>query len=86
MKWFKITIPPEASDEPASLVRMFDELFIAGAEPTNTALFSNETDANTYYVCATEHSIGYMRLLIESYNATECHKPSEKLTLTAGKE
>ena len=86
MKWFKITIPPEASDEPASLVGMFDDLFIAGAEPKNTALFSSETSPNTYYVCATEHSIGYIRLLIESYNAVECHKPSEKLALTAGKE
>jgi gamma-glutamyl-gamma-aminobutyrate hydrolase PuuD len=85
MKWFKITIPAEASDELTSLLDMFDDLFIAGAEPKHTALFSSETSANTYYVCATEHSIGYIRLLIESYNASACHKPSEKLTLMAGK-
>ena len=86
MEWFKITIPPGASDEPSSLLGMFDDLFIAGIEPKNTALFSSETTANTYYICANEHSIGYLRLLIESYNASACHKPSsEKLSLMAGK-
>jgi len=86
MNWFKVTIPPEASDEPTSLLDMFDDLFIAAGEPKNTALFSSETSANTYYVCTTEHSINWLRLLIESYSASACHKPSgEKLTLMAGK-
>ncbi len=86
MKWYKITIPAEASDEPGELLGMFDDLFVAGAEPKNTALFSSEISANTYYVCATEQSIGYIRLLIESYSASACHKPSEKLMLMAGKD
>ncbi len=87
MKWYKIEIPPTASDEPTSLLNMFVDLFIAGAEPKHTALFSNEASENTYYVCANEHSIGYIRLLIESYNASLCHRPNgEKLTLMAGKE
>ncbi len=85
MKWFKLTMPPEASDEPTSLLDMFDDLFIAAGEPRNTALFSSETLPNTYYICTTEHSINWLRLLIESYSASACHKPSgEKLTLMAG--
>jgi hypothetical protein len=64
---------------------MFDELFIAASEPTNTALFSSETSPNRYYICITKHSISWLQLLIESYKASACHKPSgEKLILLAG--
>jgi hypothetical protein len=84
MKWYKITIPA-ASDEPAELLAMFDELFVAAGEPKNTALFSSETSANTYYFCTTEHSVNWLQLLIDSYGASACHKPSgEKLTPMAG--
>lgn len=85
MKWYKIIIPPTMDNEPTSLLNAFDDLFIAAAEPKHTALFSSETSENTYYVCATKHSIGYIQMLIESYNASECHKPNEKLTIMAGK-
>jgi hypothetical protein len=85
MNWFKITIPPTAGDEPTELLNMFVQLFIAAGEPKNTALFSSETLPNTYYVCTTEHSVNWLQLLIESYGAASCHKPSgEKLTPMAG--
>ena len=96
VKWFKLTIPPRANgiatgDEPlampeAELLNTFVELFMAAAEPKNTALFSSDTSANTFYICASEQSIAYIRLLIESYSASACPKPvEEKLNLLAGK-
>ena len=88
MKWFKFTIPPAqiASNELSTLQDMFVELFVAGAEPKNTALFSSDSSPNTFYISASEHSISYIRLLIESYDASPCHKPAgEKLNLLAGR-
>ncbi|MFZ0035757.1 MAG: hypothetical protein WAK60_12320 [Sedimentisphaerales bacterium] len=86
MNWFKITTPPTEGDEPTELLNMFIQLFIAAGEPKNTALLSSETLPNTYYVCTTEHSVNWLQLLIESYGASACHKPSgEKLTPMAGK-
>jgi hypothetical protein len=84
MKWFKLTIPPTkiASDE---LLNLFAELFIAGGESRNTALFSSDSSPDTFYICASEHSLPYITLLIDSYSASSCHKPSgEKLNLLSG--
>ncbi|MFZ0035764.1 MAG: hypothetical protein WAK60_12355 [Sedimentisphaerales bacterium] len=96
MEWFKLTIPPRAKglargDEPlaipqAELLNTFAELFMAAAEPKNTALFSSDTSSHTFYICASEQSIAYIRLLVESYSASACPKPvEEKLNILAGK-
>lgn len=88
MKWFKLILPPaeKANNEPSALLDIFVELFTAAAEPRNTALFSSDSSANTFYICASEHSLPYIRLLTVPYSASACQKPSEeKLTLLAGR-
>lgn len=88
MKWFKLILPPAktTSNELSALLNMFVELFTALAELRNTALFSSESSANTFYIRASEHSIPYIGLLTVPYSASACQKPTEeKLNLLSGR-
>jgi len=87
MKWFKLTLPPAqiASNQLSTLQDQFIELFMAGEEPRNMALFSTDSSPDTFYICASAASVSYVNVLTTSYDASPCHKPTgEKLNLLVG--
>ncbi|MHC4913386.1 MAG: hypothetical protein ACYTE5_10395 [Planctomycetota bacterium] len=87
MKWFKITMSRAEVEggEPGALRDQFIELYMASDDPTNMALFTNDSAPNEFYLCCSRHSIPYLRILTDSYESPPCDKPKhQKLILLAG--
>jgi len=87
MKWFKITLSDAqiAGNELQALQDRFIEVYMAGEEPRNMALFATDASPNTFYICASTSSSPFVNILVDFFTASPCHKPAdEKLNLLAG--